>query len=238
MVVGEQAAFDFQRLLHHRLSLGVVPLGIKVERHVVVAFGGVGVVVGEQAAADLQRLFVKRLGLGVLPLGIEAHRHVVVAFGGVGVVVGEQAAEDLLRLLVKRLGLGVLPLGVERFRLLRHGARRLVGESILIRHRRHPPQCLETPLRAHRLEVLRPLDPRPQGEQFLGPGDRLAPAIGRSAASMALSNSSARLASSPVSLINPCGRDCASFGDVVWAIAGEPGFTIPSPISIPSRNTT
>ena len=115
---------------------------------------------------------------GVLPLGVEVGRQVVVAVGGVGVVVGEQAAADLQRLLEQRLGLGVLPLGVEGFRLLIHGIGRLVGDSILVRHRGHPAQRLETPLRVHRLEVLRPLDPRPQGEQFLGPRDRLVPAIG------------------------------------------------------------
>ena len=135
-------------------------------------------VVGEQAAADLQRLLEERLGLGVLPLGVEVDRQVVVAVGGVGVVVGEQAAVDLQRLLEQRLGLGVLPLGVEGFRLLIHGLGRLVGDSILVRHRGHPAQRLETPLRVHRLEVLRPLDPRPQGEQFLGPRNRLVPAIG------------------------------------------------------------
>ena len=47
----------------------VLPLGVEVDRQVVVAVGGVGVVVGEQAAADLQRLLEQRLGLGVLPLG-------------------------------------------------------------------------------------------------------------------------------------------------------------------------
>ena len=71
MVVGEQAAVDLQRLLEERLGLGVLPLGIEVDRQVVVAGGGVGVVVGEQAAVDLQRLLVERLGLGVLPLGVE-----------------------------------------------------------------------------------------------------------------------------------------------------------------------
>ena len=51
MVVGEQAAADLQRLLEQRLGLGVLPLGVEVDRQVVVAGGGVGVVVGEQAAS-------------------------------------------------------------------------------------------------------------------------------------------------------------------------------------------
>ena len=54
---------------------------------------------------------------------------------------------------------------------------------------------------------------------------------------MALSSSSARLASSPVSFRNPGAGGCASFGDVVWAIVGNPGITIPNPISSPNRNT-
>ena len=64
MVVGEQAAVDLQRLLEQRLGLGVLPLGVEVERQVVVAVGGVGVVVGEQAAVDLQRLLVAAAGPG------------------------------------------------------------------------------------------------------------------------------------------------------------------------------
>ena len=194
-------------------------------------------VVGEQAAADLQRLLEQRLGLGVLPLGVEVGRQVVVAFGGVGVVVGEQAAADLQRLLEQRLGLGVLSLGVEGFRLLIHGLGRLVGDSILLRHRGHPAQRLETPLRVHRLEVLRPLDPRPQGEQFLGPRNRLVPAIGLQ-----------RRLDGLVQLLRPLGVvagqlsqslrwGCASFGDGVWAVVGKPGIAIPKPISSPNRNT-
>ena len=49
MVVGEQAAFDLERLLEERLGLGILPLGVEVRRHVVVAVGGVEVVVAEQA---------------------------------------------------------------------------------------------------------------------------------------------------------------------------------------------
>ena len=55
---------------------------------------------------------------------------------------------------------------------------------------------------------------------------------------MALSSSSARLASSPVSFRNPGAGGCVSFGDVVWAVVGEPGIAIPNPISSPNRNTT
>ena len=39
---------------------------------------------------------------------------------------------------------------------------------------------------------------------------------------MALSSSSARLASSPVNFRNPGAGGWASFGDVVWAVAGGP----------------
>ena len=37
VVVGEQAAVDLQRLLEERLGLGVLPLGVEVQRQVVVA---------------------------------------------------------------------------------------------------------------------------------------------------------------------------------------------------------
>ena len=155
-----------------------LPWALRLHRHVVVAVGGVGVVVGEQAAVDLQRLLKERLGLGILPLGVEVDRHVVVAVGGEGVVVGEQAAVNLQRLLKERLGLGILPLGVEGYRLLIHGIGRLVGDSILVRHRGHPAQCLETPFLVHCLEVLGPLDPRSQREKFLSLRNHVVPAIG------------------------------------------------------------
>ncbi len=93
-------------------------------------------------------------------------------------VVGEQAAADLQRLLEQRLRLGVPPVGVEARRLLIHGPGRSVGDSIVVRHRGHPAQRLETPLRAHRLEVLRTLDSRSQGDEFLRSRNRLVPAIG------------------------------------------------------------
>ena len=93
-------------------------------------------------------------------------------------VVREQAAVDLQRLLAERLGLGVLPLGVERVTLPIHVIGRLIGDSILVRHRGHPVQGLDTPLRVHRLEMLRPLSPRSQGDCFLCPRNRLVQAIG------------------------------------------------------------
>ena len=79
MVVGEQAAADLECLLEQRLGLRVLPLGVKVARHIVVASSGVGVVVGEQSAVDLQRLLEQRLGLRMLPLGGEVERQVVIA---------------------------------------------------------------------------------------------------------------------------------------------------------------
>ena len=45
------------------------------------------------------------------------------------------------------------------FRLLVHADGRLIGDAILVRHRGHPAQGLETPFGVHRLIVLRPLDP-------------------------------------------------------------------------------
>ena len=96
----------------------------------------------------------------------------------IGLVVSEQAAVDLERPLEQRLGLGVLPVGIQGPRLLGHGTCRLVSDTILLRHRGHPPQRLEEPLLAYSLEVLRPLDPRPQGDQFLLLRNRLVPAIG------------------------------------------------------------
>ena len=234
MVVGEPSSADLQRLLDQRLCLGVFPLGVEVHRRGVVAGGGVGMVVGEQAAADLQRLLEEQLCLGVFPLGVEVHRHVVVVLGGVWVVVGEQAAVNLQRLLEQRLCLGVLPLGVEGVCLLIRGIGRLVGDSILVRHRGHPAQCLETPFLVHRLEVLGPLDPRPQAEQFLRRRDRLVPAIGLQ-----------RCLDGLVQLLGPPGvvtgqllqsrcRGLHWFGDVDWAVVGKPGIAIPNPISSPN----
>jgi hypothetical protein len=49
---------------------------------------------------------------------------------------------------------------------------------ILFRPPGEPAQRLDAPAFVHCLEVLRPLDLCPQGEQFLGPRNRLAPAIG------------------------------------------------------------
>ena len=135
-------------------------------------------VVGEQAAADLHRFFQQWLGLGELPLVHQVLCHAVVASGGVGVLVGEEAAADVERLLEQWLGLGVLPLGMESFRSLIHPVGRPVGGAILRQHRADLAQRLFAPLRVHRLEVLRPLDSRPQHEQFLGLRDRLVPAIG------------------------------------------------------------
>ena len=95
------------------------------------------------------------------------------------------------------------PWASRAIRLLIHGIGRLVGDSILVRHRGHPAQRLEAPLRVHRLEVLRPLDPRPQGEQFLGLRNRLVPAIGLQGLVDLLVQFLARFSSSPVSLRNP-----------------------------------
>ena len=62
--------------------------------------------------------------------------------------------------------------------MLVHRTDRLVSNAILLRHRGHPAQGLESPIRVHRLEVLRPLGPRPQGEPFAGSGNRLIPTVG------------------------------------------------------------
>ena len=92
-------------------------------------------------------------------------------------VVGKQTAADVQGFLQQWLGLRVLTLVDERVRLPVQGIGRLKGDSIFAWHGGHPPQRLETPVLVHRFEMLRPLDPRPQGEQLLAPGDRLIPAI-------------------------------------------------------------
>ena len=53
---------------------------------------------------------------------------------------------------------------------------------------------------------------------------------------MAFTNSSARLASSPVDVRNPDAGGCASLGDVVWAMVERPGIVIPNPNTNPNRN--
>ena len=82
-------------------GLGVLPLGVEVERQVVVAGGGVGVVCRPAALRRIARaLRVQGLGVGVLPLGVEVDRQVVVAGGGVGVVVRPSLRPDGQGLLV------------------------------------------------------------------------------------------------------------------------------------------
>ena len=73
MVVGQQAAADLQRLLEQRLGLGVLPLGVEIDRQVAVAGGGVGVVVGEQAAADLQRFLESGWAWAYFPWALRLH---------------------------------------------------------------------------------------------------------------------------------------------------------------------
>ena len=70
MVVGEQAAFDLQRLSKSGWAAAYFPCALEVARHVVVARSGIGMVFTQQTASDLQRLLVQRLGRRGLPLGV------------------------------------------------------------------------------------------------------------------------------------------------------------------------
>ena len=91
MAVSGWSSVSSRRLISSAFSYsgwacGVLPLGVEVARHVVVAAGGVGVVVGEQAAVDLQHLLVQWLGRGVLPLVVEGFRLLI---HGSGRLVGD-----------------------------------------------------------------------------------------------------------------------------------------------------
>ena len=141
-------------------------------------------------------------------------------------VFGEKSAANLQRLLEERLGLGELRLIEEDFACSHNDRGRSVGDAILLRHRAIRRNVFNTPICVHGLEVLRPLGSCPQGKQFFGPRNRLFPSIGLHAASMALSSSSARFASSPDSFCNPGAGACACFADVVWAVVRTPGIAI------------
>ena len=178
VVLAERLDPGGQRHAVEGLSLGAPSLLTQVVGDAVVAGSGFGVLLPQGLKLDGQRLAEEGLGLGAFLSILQVEGESGIGLRDLGVVVGEQTAADFQCLLQQRLGLSILPLGVEGFRLLIHGIGRLVGDSILVRHRGHPAQRLETPLRVHRLEVLRPLNSRPQGEQFLGNCDRLVPAIG------------------------------------------------------------
>ena len=50
--------------------LGVLPLGVPIERDVVVTYGREGAVLAQGLAPDVQGLLVQRPGLRLLPLGL------------------------------------------------------------------------------------------------------------------------------------------------------------------------
>ena len=67
MVVCEQTAVNFERLLVQWLGKSVLPLSVEVACKVVVAKGGVRVVVGEYIASDRERLLEERLSCAYFP---------------------------------------------------------------------------------------------------------------------------------------------------------------------------
>ena len=88
-------------------GLGVLPLGVKVERKVAVANAGVDGIVRENQAADLQPALVQRLRRAMLQLAVEISRRVVVALRCSRMFVGEQSSSDFKRLLEQPLKRGM-----------------------------------------------------------------------------------------------------------------------------------